>query len=130
MRRRGSTPPACSRVISRPAALSTSRCDRETVETERGAEVGTRCRFLRLERDTGRIGDSVDRVEETHDAGRIGETGGSYCRAQCGPRTSKRLLVLAEHGFGEFDEQTATRNAAIVLHRSGHRVQIVSSIVG
>jgi len=118
------------RLLCLNRGTSAAGADVETVETERGAEVGTRCRFLRLERDTGRIGDSVDRVEETHDAGRIGETGRSYCRAQYGPRTSKRLLVLAEHGFGEFDEQTAMRNAAIVLHRSGHRVQIVSSILG
>src|SRR5260370_35840203 len=40
------------------------------------------------------------------------------------------LLVLAEHGFGEFDEQPAMGNAAVVLHRSRDGVQIVSSIVG
>ena len=111
-------------------STSAASGDAETVEAERGAEVGARLRFFRFERDAGGVGDPVDRIEEADHPGRVGETGRTYRFAQRSARSGERPLVLAEYGFGEFHEQAAVRNAAIVLHRSGHRVQIVISIVG
>ena len=81
-------------------------------------------------KDAGRIGDPVDCVKQTDHASCIDETGRAYCLAQRGARTGKRRLVVAEHRFGERNEQAAMRNTAIALCPSRHRFQIVCSIVG
>jgi hypothetical protein len=111
-------------------ARSGAGADVETVDAERGAEIGARLELFCFERDAGGIGDPVDRIKEANHPGRVGETGRTYCCVQCGARTGERLLVLAEQGFREFDEQTAVGNAAVILRGSRYRVQIVGSIVG
>ena len=46
---------------------------RESVEAEGGAEVGGLREALGVERDSGRVGDAIDRIEKTDHRGRINQ---------------------------------------------------------
>src|SRR6516162_4365984 len=81
---------------------SAAGADVETVETERGTEVGARLGLLRFERDAGRIGDPVDRIKQADNAGGVDEAGRAQSAHQPRACARERRIVLAEHGFGEF----------------------------
>ena len=78
--------------------------NREAVEVEGRAEVGARRRLLGLERDPGRVGDAVNRVEEADYPRRIDQ----FCCTQrllhCAARLGQRYVIIPEHRFGKGSE--------------------------
>ena len=64
----------------------------ESVEAEGGAEVGGLGDALGVERDAGRVGDAVDRIEKTDHRGRIDQYRVTKTAAQ--GRTRPRQLLV------------------------------------
>ena len=85
----------------------------KAVDAEFGAEIGGGLEAFRVERDAGRVGDAVDRIEETDHRGGIDQARGAEIRAQPGAGSRQPLVVAADHRFGKLDQQFAIRNAAI-----------------
>ena len=104
--------------------------DSEAVEAERGAEISASPGFLGLKRDAGRVGHSVDRIEQADHRRGIDKPFWAQSPQQLGARAGQRRLVLIENGFGEAHEQPAVRHASIPCRRSGHSAQIIVSILG
>src|SRR5579863_8895083 len=101
--------------------LSAPRRDGEAVEAEGGAKIGARLRFSLFERDAGRVGDAVDRIEEPDDSGGVDEALGPNRRVQRFARPGEPRLIVAEHGFGKLDEEPAVRNPRVARDAAQHR---------
>ena len=64
--------------------------NRKAVEIKRHPEVGAGRRFLRLQRDPGRVSHSVDRVEEADYTGRVDQSQRTQRRHQGDARSRER----------------------------------------
>ena len=103
--------------------------NREAVEVEGRAKVGAGRCLLGLERDAGRVGHSVDRVEEADHTRRVGQPRWTQRRHQRVAGSRERRSVVAEHGFGKRHEEPAMRHAATALWAAGDRREIESLVV-
>jgi len=74
------------------------------IDAECRAKIGARFRLLCFERDTGSVGNPVDRIEQANYPGRISETGQSYRSVQRSAYSRERRLAFTEHGFRECDK--------------------------
>jgi hypothetical protein len=101
----------------------------KAIEIERRAEVGAGRRLLGLERDAGRVGHSVDRVEEADHTRRVDQSRRTQRRHQRPARSRERGIVVAEHSFGKGDQLVTFTYAAIALRGANDRREIVSLVV-
>src|SRR5215472_14875910 len=95
----------CTNRAEKASCRSGAGADSEAVEAEHGAEIRSSLSFLGLKRDAGRIGHSVDRIEQADDRGGIDKPFWAQSPQQLGARAGHRRLVLIENGFGEAHEQ-------------------------
>ena len=102
----------------------------EAVEIEGRAEVGARRRLFGLERDPGRVCDTVDRIEEADHPRRIDQSRCTQRLLHCAARPDQRYVVIPEHRFGKGDEEAAVRNPAVAVDNAGDRAEIIRPVMG
>src|ERR1700730_2005945 len=81
--------------------------NREPVEIERCAKVRASHCLFRLKRDSGRIGDAVDRVEEADHARGVDKTRRTQRRPPSVACSCQRAVVFADYCLGKCDQQVA-----------------------